>query len=315
MRIRVRAVTLALLVACCACGGKRGDVEDIKKGQKEILDRLAALEKSVQDVKKTAAAGPAAAPARPQIDPAKVYNVPLSNSPVRGPSDAKVTVVEFADYQCPFCGQAEGLMNQVLASYPKEVRLVYKQFPLSTIHPQAMAASKAALAAGRQGKYWEMHDLIFRNQRDLSPEKLTQLAGSLQLDVMQFQKDMESPEVLAQISREQQEGKSADVVGTPTIFVNGKRLINRSLDGFRQMIDTSLGGTAAGRARQRRPQGVEPAAARTDRTFSGTSDRPGSDHPRRGARARDRTHARAARRRARESLQAGTALAVGSGAE
>jgi len=241
MRIRSGITPLALLVACCACGGNPADVEDIKKGQKEILDRLAALEKSVQDVRKTAPAAPAAPPARPQIDPAKVYNIPLSNSPVRGPSDAKVTVVEFADYQCPFCGQAEGLMSQVLASYPKEVRLVYKQFPLSTIHPQAMAASKAALAAGRQGKYWEMHDLIFRNQRDLSPEMLTQLAESLQLDVMQFEKDMESPEVLAQISREQQEGKSADVVGTPTIFVNGKRLMNRSLDGFKQMIDASLG--------------------------------------------------------------------------
>ena len=240
MRIRVRTIALALLLACCACGGNPADVEEIKKGQKEILDRLASLEKSVQEVKKTAAT-PAPASAHAQIDPAKIYNIPLSNSPVRGPSDAKVTVVEFADYQCPFCGQAEGLMNQVLASYPKEVRLVYKQFPLSTIHPQAMAASKAALAAGRQGKYWEMHDLIFRNQRDLTPEKLTELAGSLQLDVMQFEKDMESPEVLAQISREQQEGKSADVVGTPTIFVNGKRLMNRSLDGFKQMIDASLG--------------------------------------------------------------------------
>jgi protein-disulfide isomerase len=240
MRIRVRTVTLALLLACCACGGNPADVEDIKKGQKEILDRLASLEKSVQEVKK-AAVTPAPPPARPQIDPAKVYNIPLANSPVRGPSDAKVTVVEFADYQCPFCGQAEGLMTQVLESYPKDVRLVYKQFPLATIHPQAMAASKAALAAGRQGKYWEMHDLIFRNQRDLSPEKLTELAGSLQLDVMQFEKDMESPEVLAQISREQQEGKSADVVGTPTIFVNGKRLMNRSLDGFKQMIDVALG--------------------------------------------------------------------------
>jgi protein-disulfide isomerase len=244
MRTRVRTVTLALLLACCACGGSNpADIEEIKKGQKEILDRLAALEKSVQQVK---AATPPAAPAHPQIDPAKVYNIPLANSPMRGPSDAKVTVVEFADYQCPFCGQAEALVTQVLQDYPKDVRLVYKQFPLATIHPQAMAAAKAALAAGRQGKYWEMHDLLFRNQRDLSPEKLSQLAGSLQLDVMQFEKDMESPEVLAQISREQQEGKSADVVGTPTIFVNGKRLINRSLDGFRQMIDTSLGRTAAG---------------------------------------------------------------------
>src|SRR5215472_15804601 len=185
MRTRVRTVTLVLLLACCACGGSNpADIEEIKKGQKEILDRLAALEKSVQQVK---AATPPAAPAHPQIDPAKVYNIPLANSPMRGPSDAKVTIVEFADYQCPFCGQAEALVTQVLQDYPKDVRLVYKQFPLATIHPQAMAAAKASLAAGRQGKYWEMHDLHFRNQRDLSPEKLSQLAGSLQLDVMQFQ--------------------------------------------------------------------------------------------------------------------------------
>ena len=240
MRIWVRTATLALLLACCcACGGNPADVEDIKKGQKEILDRLAALEKAVQQVKQTP---PATVPPRPQqIDPEKVYNIPLANSPARGPGDAKVTVVEFADYECPFSGQAEGLMTEVLAAYPKDVRVVYKQFPLSKLHPQAMAASKAALAAGRQGKYWEMHDLLFRNQRDLSPERLTQLAESLHLDVMQFQKDLESPEVLAQISREQQEGKAADVMGTPTIFVNGKRLMNRSLDGFRQMIDSSLG--------------------------------------------------------------------------
>ena len=87
MRIRVRTVTLALLLACCACGGNPADVEDIKKGQKEILDRLAALEKSVQDVKKTAAAAaPAAAPARPQIDPAKVYNSPSRIRPCAGPA-------------------------------------------------------------------------------------------------------------------------------------------------------------------------------------------------------------------------------------
>ena len=119
--------------------------------------------------------------------------------------------------------------------------LVYKQFPLTTIHPQAMLAAKAALAAGRQGKYWEMHDLLFENQRQLGPDKYTELAEKLALDVAQFQKDMESPEVLAQINHDMQDGKAADVTGTPTLFVNGKRLMNRSFDGFRQMIDASLG--------------------------------------------------------------------------
>jgi protein-disulfide isomerase len=237
MRIRSGVAPLALLVLVYACGGNPADIEDLKKGQKDILDRLATLDKAVQQIK----TAPPAAPSRPQMDPNKVYNIPLTNSPVRGGEAGKVTVVEFADYQCPFCGQAEGLLKQVLEAYPKDVRLVYKQFPLTTIHPQAMSAAKAAVAAGRQGKYWEMHDLLFENQRQLSPEKYTEFAEKLALDIAQFQKDMESPEVLAQINRDMQDGKAADVSGTPTLFVNGKRLVNRSFDGFKQMIDASLG--------------------------------------------------------------------------
>jgi len=237
MRIAHGIVTLWLLVLVAGCGGNPADIEELKKGQKEILDKIAALDKTVQQIK----AAPPTAPPRPQIDPNKVYNIPTTGSPARGAENAKVTIVEFSDYQCPFCGQAEGLVKQVLETYPKDVRLVYKQFPLTSIHPNAMPASKAALAAGRQGKFWEMHHLIFDNQRQLGPEKYTEFAEKLQLDVPQFQKDMESPEVLAQINREMQEGKAADVTGTPTIFINGKRLMNRSFDGFKQMIDASVG--------------------------------------------------------------------------
>ena len=237
MRIRPGVATLALLVLLHACGGNPSDIEDLKKGQKDILDRLAALDETVQQIKRA----PPAPPAKPQMDPTKVYNIPLTNSPVKGGESAKVTVVEFSDYQCPFCGQAEGLVKEVLDAYPKDVRLVYKQFPLTTIHPQAMPAAKAAVAAGRQGKYWEMHDLLFENQRQLGPDKFTEFAEKLGLDVLQFQKDMESPEVVAQINRDMQDGKAADVTGTPTLFVNGKRLMNRSFDGFKQMIDASLG--------------------------------------------------------------------------
>jgi protein-disulfide isomerase len=237
MRTGYGILALALLGSLAGCGGNPADIEELKKGQKEILDKIAALDKAVQQIK----TAPPAAPARPQVDPSKVYNIPTIGSPARGPDNAKVTIVEFSDYQCPFCGQAEGLVKQVLESYPKDVRLVYKQFPLTSIHPNAMPASKAALAAGRQGKFWEMHHLIFDNQRQLGPEKYTEFAEKLQLDVPQFQKDMESPEILAQINREMQEGKAADVTGTPTIFVNGKRLMNRSFDGFKQMIEASTG--------------------------------------------------------------------------
>ncbi len=237
MRILSGAMALVLTSMLAGCGGNPADIEEIKKGQKEILDKLASLDKTVQQIK----TAPPAAPARPQIDPNKVYNIPTAGSPARGPDTAKVTVVEFSDYQCPFCSQAETLVSQVLEAYPKDVRLVFKQFPLTSIHPQAMPASKAALAAGRQGKFWEMHELIFQNQRQLGPEKFTEFAEKLELDVPQFTKDMESPEILAQINREMQEAKAADVAGTPTIFVNGKRLMNRSFDGFKQAIEASLG--------------------------------------------------------------------------
>jgi protein-disulfide isomerase len=240
MRIVSGLVALSLVLQIAGCGGSPAEIEQLKKGQKDILDKLAALDKTVQQIK----TAPPAAPGRPRVDPNKVYNIPTAGSPARGAENAKVTIVEFSDYQCPFCGQAESLMSQVLETYPKDVKLVYKQFPLTSIHPNAMPASKAALAAGRQGKFWEMHKLIFENQRQLGPEKYVEFAEKLNLDVPQFKKDMESPEILAQINRDMMEARAADVTGTPTIFVNGKRLMNRSFDGFKQMIEAAGGAPA-----------------------------------------------------------------------
>ena len=226
--------------------GNPADIEELKKGQKEILDKLAALDKTVQQIK----TAPPAAPARPQIDPNKVYNIPLGELAGReGPDSAKVTIVEFSDYQCPFCGQAEGLVKQVLETYPKDVRLVYKQFPLTSIHPQRDARVEGSARRRPAGEVLgDARRSSSRTSAQLGPEKFTEFAEKLQLDVPQFQKDMESPEVLAQINREMQEGKAADVTGTPTIFVNGKRLMNRSFDGFKQMIEASTGQAASRRA-------------------------------------------------------------------
>ncbi len=126
----------------------------------------------------------------------------------------------------------------MLQAYPSDVNFVYKQFPLpATMHPNAMNASKAAVAAGKQGKFWEMHDIMFKNNRELTYDKLKEYAGQIGLDVARWEKDFASPEVQAQIDKEMAEGRAADVQGTPTFFVNGKRLGNRSLEGFKQMID------------------------------------------------------------------------------
>jgi protein-disulfide isomerase len=108
------------------------------------------------------------------------------------------------------------------------------------MHPNAMNASKAAVAAGKQGKFWEMHDIMFQNNRDLGVDKLKEYAGKIGLDVDKWEKDFNSPDVDQQVQKEMGEGRQADVQGTPTFFINGKRVMNRSFEGFKDMIETAL---------------------------------------------------------------------------
>jgi len=129
----------------------------------------------------------------------------------------------------------------VLQAYPNDVNFVYKQFPLpATMHPNALPASKAAVAAGKQGKFWEMHDIIFKNNRELSFDKLKEYAGQVGLDVTRWEKDYNAQETQQQIDKELADGRAADVQGTPTFFIAGKRVSNRSVEGFKQMIDDAL---------------------------------------------------------------------------
>jgi protein-disulfide isomerase len=228
--MRRAVLVLTALVVVWGCGATPQDVEELKKNQKDILAKLEALSADV----KARPAAPAAAPGQP--DPNKIYALSVGNSPVKGPKDAKVKIIEFSDYQCPFCGQADALITQVLAANP-DVAFVYKQFPLTSIHPNALPAAKAALAAGKQGKYWEMHEILFKNQRALGADQLKDYAKQIGLDVPKWEKDMNSPEIADQISAEGKEAQTAEVRGTPTIFVNGKRVNNRSVEGFKQLID------------------------------------------------------------------------------
>ena len=130
-------------------------------------------------------------------------------------------------------------MDEVLKAYPKELKFVFKQFPLP-MHQNAANASRAALAAKKQGKFWEMHDKIFENQRALQVDNLKQYAQQIGLDVAKFEADMASPEVQKQIDEEMRLGGQSQVSGTPTLFVNGKRVVNRSVDGLKQMIDEAM---------------------------------------------------------------------------
>lgn len=128
----------------------------------------------------------------------------------------------------------------MLEQYPNEVKLVIKDFPLTRIHKNAMPAAIAALAANQQGKFWEMSKELSKNYNQLSDEKINEIAQSLGLDMAQFKKDMGNPALAAQVQHDLQDGVQAGVRGTPTIFINGRLLQQRSLPGFKQMIDEEL---------------------------------------------------------------------------
>jgi protein-disulfide isomerase len=221
----------------------KGALAEIQAQQKDLLEKVDSLAKGQKEVlvKATAAAAakPAAAPAQPKEDPNKIYAVEVGNSAFKGPADAKVTLIEFSDFQCPFCSQAAKLIDQILEAYPDDVRFSYKNYPLP-FHNQAMPAAKAAVAAGKQGKFFEMHDLLFENFRTLSEEKFIEFAGTIGIDVEQFKTDLASPDVAAQVTAEMDEAGKNGVRGTPTVFINGKKPSGRSFELYKSIIDAEI---------------------------------------------------------------------------
>jgi protein-disulfide isomerase len=195
--------------------------------------------RSAADIEREMAGGnkPNTPPARPSDDPKVVYKVPTHDSPVRGKADAKVTVVEFSDFQCPFCSRAEGTVEQVRTTYGDDVRIVYKQNPLP-FHPHAMPASKAALAAGEQGKFWEMHDLLFKNQQHLEESDFENYAKQLGLNVEKWKTDKESDKVKQAIARDMALAQKLGASGTPAFFINGHKLVGaQPFEKFKGLID------------------------------------------------------------------------------
>jgi protein-disulfide isomerase len=128
----------------------------------------------------------------------------------------------------------------VLEQYPNDVKLVFKNFPLTRIHKSAMNAAIGSLAANQQGKFWEFHSELFKNYNKLNDEMFDEIAKSLELDMEQFKQDMQNPALAAMVQRDLKDGGQAGVRGTPSIFVNGRMLKQRSLPGFKQVIDEEL---------------------------------------------------------------------------
>ncbi|AMV70641.1 Disulfide bond formation protein D precursor [Desulfuromonas sp. DDH964] len=168
-----------------------------------------------------------------------VVSLKTAGAPSLGAPDAPVEMVIFDDFECPYCAKAVPLLKQVLEAYPGKVKLVFKNFPLK-MHKNARAAAAAALAAERQGKFWPLHDLLFENYNKLNSQKIRELAEQAGLDLARFDQDRNDPALQQVINADMQEGKKVGVRGTPTVFINGRRLQNRSMAGFKQMIDAEL---------------------------------------------------------------------------
>jgi protein-disulfide isomerase len=146
----------------------------------------------------------------------------VAGAPVRGAPMAPVTIVEFSDFECPYCGATHPVLTRLLREYEGRIRLVFRHYPLDG-HIHSRPAARAAVAAGNQGKFWEMHDLLFEHQEALEAEDLEDYAERLGLDMQRFRRDMESEQTQARIDADKERGHAIDVTGTPTILINGRR--------------------------------------------------------------------------------------------
>jgi protein-disulfide isomerase len=211
----------------------------LKRGVKPA-DLYAELTKDGKE-KAEAAPAPAARPGEP--DNNTVYKAMVGDAPVKGAKNAKVTIVEFSDFQCPFCSRVEPTIDKVVEEYKDTVRVVFKQLPLP-FHNNAHAAAEASLAAKAQGgdkKFWEMHKKLFANQQGLDRPSLEKYAGELGLNVEKFKADLDSGKFKAKVDQELAEGNKIGARGTPSFFINGKPFVGaQPYEAFKAKIDAEI---------------------------------------------------------------------------
>jgi protein-disulfide isomerase len=175
------------------------------------------------------------------VEPAKPRKTVEAKGPSRGPEGAKITIVEFSDFECPFCSRAHDTVEEVMAAYAGKVKLVFRQFPLE-FHKKAPKAAEASLCANEQGKFWEYHDALFKNQQKLEVPELKEHAGSVGLDAAKFAECLDSGKMAKIVSEDQAAGQKVGVNGTPAFFINGQMLSGaQPLDEFKKIIDAELG--------------------------------------------------------------------------
>jgi predicted DsbA family dithiol-disulfide isomerase len=189
----------------------------------------------------------AAAKVNVHLTPPPVFRseVNIAGAPSRGSADAPVTIVEFSDFHCPFCRKAQPVLQELRAKYGPKLRFVYRDFPLDNLHPEARAASEAALCAMEQGKYWEFHERMFKGDAGTSAAALNGIAKEIGLDMAAFGACATSGKHKATVQASAEEGSRLGVTATPTFFVNGRMLMGaQPVEEFVRVIDEELAAAA-----------------------------------------------------------------------
>lgn len=177
-----------------------------------------------------------------KLSPSQISRLVHDGDPTVGPTDAKVTVVEFGDFQCPACGQLYAPLKEVMQMYKdKPVRFVFRQFPLTQAHENAQLAAESSLAAETQGKFWEMHDIMFENQTKLTRPDLEAYAQQVGLNMDQFRQALDQRTYQDAVGQDVADGNALGIQGTPTVYINGVQYTGQySVSALQTVIDKAL---------------------------------------------------------------------------
>jgi protein-disulfide isomerase len=229
----------------CGCAMKLAEcrVKDpscsYSKGMAAVAVEAAKKGGSSADILAAIDASPLAHHTAPKMLEAAV-KIPTQGAPLIGPANAPITLVEFSDFQCPYCAKAVLQLKALMRAYPTQVKLIFKQFPLDS-HSQAALAAAAALAAHQQGKFWELHDAMFADRTHLSRQNIQAMAGKLGLDMPRFEQAWDSAPIRQAVVHETKEGELVGVDSTPTIFIDGQKYNGSlELDALRPVIEGEL---------------------------------------------------------------------------
>lgn len=216
----VKALATLLSEGACPCEPKLSITECVQKKSCEKATSLASYGAdkfrdgfSMDEVRE--------AVVKKYLDDNVTFSFDFKGSYQKGAANGRLVIVEYADFECPHCALMSKVLGEVVKSHPDDVQVYFKHFPLP-FHPYGEKAARAAVAAGLQGQFWPMHDLIFQNQGMLNDQKFMEFAGKLGLNAERFKTDMTSDQVTSVIERDRQEGMKNQLQGTPTIYINGK---------------------------------------------------------------------------------------------